>query len=574
MNKELFIRGLVFVVIVIFIGAIFSPSICSIKLQSNLSVIDYSKSNVKENGIILNNAQTWLWAKGIGGTGDDYGVGVEIDTNGNIYMTGWFNGTALFGDTTLISQGDWDVYVAKLDSDGIWQWAVRAGGTNYDGGYDIAVDNSGNVYIIGSYNGTAKFGNTSLTSQGHWDVFIAKLDVNGVWQWAESAGGPSYNNGVGIALDTGGNIYITGSFRYPATFGGNPLTNRGYDDIFIAKLDANGVWQWAESAGSTRGDYGYDVVLDTNDNVIITGNFYGPAIFGNTSLVSKGELDVFVAKLDNNGVWLWAKSAGGRNYDYAYDVALDNTGNIYITGNYRDTAWFLIDTLVSQGSADVFVAKIDTNGSWQWAKSGGGTGFDNGYGIAMDIDGNIYITGYFKYTAMFGSTNLNSQGDADVLISKLNTDGDWLWANSAGGTRNEYGYDIAVDNSKNICITGYFNDTVTFGNIPLTSQGSNDIFIASLSDVNQPPTAPKIEGPSSGEPGIEYEYTLNSTDPEELPIMYFIDWGDNTSEWTEYCSSGVEITLKHIWENQGTYLIKAKTKDLFDAESEWSEFEV
>ncbi|GAF70503.1 unnamed protein product, partial [marine sediment metagenome] len=347
-----------------------------------------------------------------------------------------------------------DEKIDLLSIDVGWQWAKRAGGTGYDIGNSVSVDGNGNTYITGGFDDAVDFGSYSLTSQGGLDVFIAKLNSNGDWQWAKRAGGTSSDEGVGVSVDINGNTYITGYFKGTVDFGSYSLTSQGSFDVFIAKLNSNGDWQWAKRAGGTGSDRGDSISVDGNGNIYITGGF------DNT-------LDVFIAKLDTNGDWQWTKIAGGIDDDYGYGVSVDINGNTYITGDFYDTVDFGTYSLTSQGSWDVFIAKLDTNGDWQWAKRAGGTGSDRGYGVSVDINGNTYITGHFKNTVDFGSYSLTSQGGLDVFIAKLNSNGDWQWAKRAGGTGYDIGNSVSVDINGNTYITGGFDDAADFGTYSL-----------------------------------------------------------------------------------------------------------
>jgi hypothetical protein len=180
----------------------------------------------------------FLWAKSAGGSSDDVGVGIALDSSGNAYITGYFSGTAVFGATTLTSAGDRDIYVAKLDIGGNFLWAKRAGGISWDSGNGIAVDSSGNTYITGYFNGIAVFGATTLISAGGDDTYIAKVDIGGNFLWAKRAGGTSSDRGSDIALDSSGNAYITGWFEGTAVFGATTLTSVWGRDVFIWKVPA------------------------------------------------------------------------------------------------------------------------------------------------------------------------------------------------------------------------------------------------------------------------------------------------------------------------------------------------
>jgi len=300
-------KGLVIGIILLFIGINFVQGNINSRSQSVCAAKEKMVFNQMKSLIPTDNL-SWQWAVSAGGIDYDTGSGVAVDVNGNTYITGEFQGSATFGSIILISQGSSDVFVAKLNSDGVWQWAVSGGGTGYDGGANLAVNASGNTYITGYFSVNATFGNTTLTSNGILDVFVAKLNSDGVWQWATSAGGTNYDIGSALAVDASGNTYITGYYLGTVTFGSTMLTSQGDKDVYIAKLNSDGVWQWAVSGGGTGEDWGYGIALDTNRNIYITGIFWGTATFGSTVLTTQGASDVFVVKLNNDGAWQWAVS--------------------------------------------------------------------------------------------------------------------------------------------------------------------------------------------------------------------------------------------------------------------------
>ncbi|MCB5253413.1 MAG: SBBP repeat-containing protein [Candidatus Cloacimonadaceae bacterium] len=443
-------------------------------------------------------AQTedWLWANQAGGISYDYGQSIATDSNGNSYVTGSFEGTAVFGSTTLASSGQSDIFVAKMDSNGNWLWAKKAGGSSYDYGYGIAVDSSGNSYVTGNFSDSAVFGSTTLTSSGDYDIFVAKIDSNGIWLWAQKAGGSNYDYGYGIAVDSSGNSYVTGSFQSTATFGSTTINSSGNTDIFVAKIDSNGNWLWAQKAGGSNYDYGYGIAVDSSGNSYVTGKFFGTATFGSTTLTSSGYEDIFVAKIDSNGNCLWAQKAGGRSSDYGYGIAVDSSGNSYVTGSFLYTAHFGTTTLTSSSSGygDIFVAKMDSSGNWLWAQKAGGSSSDYGYGITVDSSGNSYVTGYFQSTATFGSTTLTSSGASDNFVAKLDSTGSWLWVMKAGSCYSDYRSAIGMDSKGNIYVTGSFIGSFSFGTTSLTSSGNSDIFIAKYGD-----TSLQLLSPNGGE---------------------------------------------------------------------------
>ena len=420
----------------------------------------------------------WLWAKQAGGLSEDRGYSIAIDNSGNSYITGKISGTAIFGNNSLTTNGGEDIFIAKLDSNGNHLWANQAGGIYNENGTCIATDNSGNCYITGSFRYNATFGNTNLASNENEDIFVAKLDTDGNWLWAKQAGGTSSDGGGGIAADNSGNCYVTGVFSDFATFGTTSLSCLGATDIFIAKLDTNGDWLWAKQAGGTGNDGGYAISTNSSGSSYVTGYFRGPASFGGTTLSSSGYSDIFIAKLDTNGDWLWAKQVGSTSTEQSLGITTDGSGNCFVTGWFEGNAIFGNTTLTSGGS---FVAKLDTDGNWQWAKKVGESSSVYGYSITIDSSGNSYVAGNFHGTASFGGTNFSSNGSFDIFIAKLDTNGNLLWAKQAGGCGEDRGNGIATDGSGNSYVTGYYNSGANFDSTMLISSGGYDIFVAKLS---------------------------------------------------------------------------------------------
>ena len=451
------------------------------KLDDSLSeeqvrALEELPDSAKVSGL---NDPTLSWAVKAGGRdGTDLGRGIAVDSSGNAYVTGVFRQTALFGSTNVTSSGASDIFIAKLSSNGSWQWVIKAGGSSHDWGYGIAVDSSGNAYITGRFGGTATFGNTNLTTNNYAEIFVAKASESGSWQWAVKADGSGSQDAHAIAVDSSGNAYITGGLGYRSSFGSTTLTANASNEIFIAKLNSSGSWQWAAQVGAGGGGGG--IAVDSVGNICVTGGFIGTATFGATNLTSWEHSDIFIAKLSSSGSWQWAVQVGARGGGGG--IAVDSGGNIYVTGVFNETATFGNTNLTSSGDYDIFISKLSNNGSWQWAVKAGGSSDDDVYGIAVDSGGNAYVTGVFNETATFGNTNLTSSGEFDIFIAKLSSDGSWQWVIKAGGSSDDYSRGIAVDSISNVYFTGYFEKTATFGNTNLTSSGKYDIFISKCKD--------------------------------------------------------------------------------------------
>ena len=457
--------------------------------------------------VVMAFAQNYEWAKSIGSTGQDFGNSIAIDAAGNCYVTGAFSGTADFdpgpGTASLISHGGWDIFLAKYDANGNYLWAKDIGSTTDDYGNSIAIDSIGNCYITGAFQGTTDFdpgiGSAILTSHGTWDIFFAKYDANGNYLWAKNIGGASDDRSYCIALDSVGNCYLTGFYKGSVDFDPGPGTANftsidNYDDIFIAKYTNSGNYLWAKTFGGAGYARGYSIVVDGAGNCLVAGSFQHTIDFdpgpGTVSLVSAGGYDIFYAKYDANGNYLWAKRIGSTADDYAKSITIDGAGNCYITGGFNGTVDFNpgagIANLIAISGYDIFFAKYNANGNYIWAKSMGSTSEDFGNSIALDKYGNCYLSGYFQNTPDFdpgpGIANLTAVGGEDIFFAKYDVNGNYIWAKNIGGSNIDYNNSIFIDSIGYCYITGGFSNTADFdpglGTANLTALGSQDVFLA------------------------------------------------------------------------------------------------
>ncbi|MCD6066043.1 MAG: C-terminal target protein [Bacteroidetes bacterium] len=450
-----------------------------------------------------------LWAKSVGSSaGTDIGLSVAVDVSGNVYTTGYFTGTVDFdpgaGSFPLTAGGNIDMYVSKLDASGNFVWAVAMGSTGYDQGNDIAVDASGNVYVSGYFQATVDFdpgaGSFPLSSAGGTDIMVVKLDAAGSFVWAKAMGGTGDDTGQSITLDASANVYSTGSFGATVDFdpgaGLANLTSAGNKDIFVSKLDFDGNFVWARRNGSTGNDQAMAIAVDASANVYMGGSFNGTVDFdpgaGTVNLTASGQ-GLFVYKLNTAGTFVWARNTGNGGSGETQGLALDASGNIYTTGYFAATVDFdpgaATVNLTAAGAGDIFLSKLDAAGIFVWAKNIGGTSFYPSHDVAVDLTGNVYITGYFSGTIDFdpgaGTVNLTAAGNNDIFIVSFTAAGDLVWAKQQGSTSADYGYGITTDASQNVYVTGTFNGTVDFddgsGITNLTSLGgAGDMYIQKI----------------------------------------------------------------------------------------------
>ena len=430
-----------------------------------------------------------IWSKGLGNTNNDVGYAVATDPSGNVIVTGLFNGTVNFGGSNLVSAGLSDIFIAKYDAAGVHQWSQRFGGTGSDFGSLVATDASGNVYLLGEFSNTVNFGGGNLASAGSLDIVVAKYSAAGAYQWAQRFGNTAYDAALGMTVDSSANVIVTGYLAGTVNYGGiNLVSNGGSPDVFMAKYNSAGVHQWSQRFGGTSIDIGVSVATDASGNVYFTGDFQGTSNFGGSNLVSAGDYDVVVAKYNSAGVHQWSQRFGSTSTDQSEYIASDASGNIHVTGFFSGTVDFGGGGLVSVGSFDMFLAKYNSAGAHQWSKAFGSPNQEQGASLRVDNNGDVIVTGSFMGTVNFGGGNLTSAGSTEIFLAKYDDSGAYQWAQRFGSTSGDYGYGVALDASNNVIVTGAWDGgTVNFGGNDIVGVGSNDIFLAKFGpDAKEP----------------------------------------------------------------------------------------
>jgi hypothetical protein len=297
-----------------------------------------------------------------------------------------------------------------------------------------------------------------------WTVYAADGDV----VWATSAGGPGRDFGKGIAALSGGTTVVTGRFQHTATFGATTLTAAapGSIDIFVAKYAASGAVEWAKSAGGAELDEGNGIAALPNGSALVTGGFIGTATFDSTPITSAGVDDVFVAKYDSEGMLVWAKRAGGGNFDVGHGIAALSDGGAIVTGQFQSNpATFGEKTLAAPTAfPEIFVVRYDSWGDVVWAKQAGGDGSDAGFAVSTASDDTAVVTGYFEGMATFGAgepkeTTLTAAGPRDVFVAKYSAGGLLEWVTQAGSTGLDEGSGIAALDDGGALVSWYSRDT-------------------------------------------------------------------------------------------------------------------
>lgn len=418
------------------------------------------------------------WSARFGDAVDQMSSAVAFDASGNTIVTGALEGTVDFGGGALTDAGQGDVFIAKFGSDGTHVWSYRFGDASEQWPSDVAVDASGNVLVTGRFWGSVDFGGGTLASAGASDIFLVKFGSDGAHDWSGRFGDTSIQEGYGVAADASGNVIVSGRFYGAVDFGDGPLTSAGQTDIFVAKFDPDGNLIWGKRFGDTGEEYAVAVAVDASGNVFISGYLYDSVDFGGGTLTSAGGNDIFLVKLDSDGNHVWSDSFGDSDDQNVHGVAADASGNVAITGDFEGAVDFGGGTLTSAGAPDVFLASFGSDGSHSWSKRFGDSAYQYGFDVTFDPFGNTVATGQFGGTVDFGGEDLTSSGSYDIFIARFNRNGGHLWSDSFGDDREQYAVGIAADASGNVVITGGIDGTVDFGGGERTSAGALDIFVA------------------------------------------------------------------------------------------------
>ncbi len=412
----------------------FDPGPGTVTITSSSAGSDLYLTKLDANG-------NFIWVQTTGSaTGTISPKSMKMDLGGNFYITGSFSGVADFAPgfpTYNITSSAGNTFVLKLDQFGNFVWVKNFGAGGGVTSESIDIDNAGNSYITGHLVGTADFdpdlATYTCTSNGFTDAFITKLSASGSFIWAVSFGGPFYDYSYSIDVDVFGNVWTTGVFAStvdfdPSTFVFNLTSGTGYTS-FLSKLGSGGNFITAKAFQSSLGSsFGHDLTSDPDGNIYSTGFIDGITDFdpgtNSFNLTTNGTNDAYVSKLDNSGSFIWAKSFGGSNIEIGWSIALDNSNNVYVTGNYKGPGDFDpgIGTysLTHVGNDDTFILKLDNNGNFSCASGLGGNSRDFPSQINVDSNDNIFITGHFQGTADFDPSpatfSINPVGSTESFL--------------------------------------------------------------------------------------------------------------------------------------------------------------
>jgi hypothetical protein len=370
-------------------------------------------------------SQSVQWVKQIGAKG----YCIKTDKNGNFYITGSFENTVQFDDVSITSRGMTDIYVLKYSPDGKLIWVKTAGGELYDLGFSLATNPTGdNLYVTGFMN-DAVFKDTVVNG---YPFFIANYDLSGNVIWVQSLStyrGGGTSGASSITTDSQDHLYLTGS-AYGLII--PPDSGFGNSTFFIIKYDKSGNKLWIKGTSPTSNGLAVQpaqqgITCDINNNVYVAGAIQTNKIEfdANHILIPEGLLNLFVVKYDPSGKVILAIQSKGPGQAYPLSIAVDTSSNIYLTGCFEGSVIFGNITLNSFGSFDIFTVKYDKNGELLWVRQAGSTQYDSGRNIKVDNNGNVYVIGINSLSAGFNGNIINKGG---AFLAKYDTDGNLIYA--------------------------------------------------------------------------------------------------------------------------------------------------
>lgn len=364
---------------------------------------------------------------------------------------------------------------------GLTVWASTHGDFQEQLGHEVDVDSAGNLVVTGYHYGSISFGGNNLSSAGLRDLYLAKLDPMGNHLWSQSFGNASSQFGWDVVVGPNDDIVVGGYFYGQLNLGGANLNAIGDRDSFIARFDSAGNHLYSARFGDSAEDLARTVAVGPMGEMAIAGYFENAINFGGGPLTSAGNLDAFVAVFDAAGNHVWSQSFGAAGDDRAYDLAFDASGNLYVGGRFQGSVDFGGGALTSAGQRDAFLAKFAPNGSHLWSQHYGDGQEQFIRGIAVDPNnGDVVVAGYAEGTINVGGGNLTSQSGTDAWVAKLTSAGTHVWSAIYGGSGDQFTRDLEVDPVGNIVFTGYGFGNPDFGGGALTNAGSRDAFVVKL----------------------------------------------------------------------------------------------
>ncbi len=519
----------------------------------------------------------WQWARSITGSGGAEVSCIYTASDNSIYVAGSFTGTITIGSDVLISTGGLDAFIAKLNPAGVWQWAIRCGGTGPEKILSLTADSAGNLWVAGYYNQSFALDPYQIDSIGGFDIFYAKLSPDRTWLGAIGLGS-TYNDTFGdIAVAPDGSVYVTGQYQSSITIGTNVLNNTSYNGVYIAKYDSALYNLWAIQPNNNGNDVMCGKIgTDEMGNFYLLGSFMYQCAFGNTNPITlfSSQMDAYAVKFSPDGNCVWAEKIGVGS-DGLMNGFVDSDGSSYLSCDAvlfpaRQESATRLDAIPT-------IAKFTSAGDCQWYEGNNDLECANNV-VSADSGHNSYLAGSLVGVQVFGSSTLTADMMTwQTFVAKASPTGEWEW----GLQTYTGGYvwngapqivDVAGAEAGYCVVAGSYGLLgVDFGNLTIPIAQNSSVFIAkgglapvSNTDLVAPVTMSINVYPNPSFGRIAVEFNLEKAQPTSLSIynikgqlvksfpQRMLQKGTNSMEWDGCTIDGSRATA-------GIYLIKVES---------------
>lgn len=469
------------------------------------------------------------WAKSIAGNLYEQSNSIAVAPCGDVYTVGFFQ--QRLGNLTSV--GTEDGFIAKYTTDGQLIWLKQLGGNSADRLNGITIIDDNTIVVAGEMKGVLYYGTDSLVAQDRLDAVVLQIDSSGQINWAKQAGGMGDDSAIDVVANIAGTVWVTGYYENDLSADNDTVFSYGTRDAFVWKLNPNGTTVWLSHLGGPGFDEGVSIAIDSHLDCYVTGSFRDIIYTNQDTAFGNLSNDIFVVKYDNNGNATWVRTMGGPSSDRAQCVAVDGQDNICLTGWYN--AYLDVDTvrLADRQEEDIFLVKMNSMGDLLWAKDVAYRFDERGYEVDFDAQNNVYLMGTLDSFLIIEDDSLYNRHlnrPTDIFIAKFSPDGDYKWSQTLGHYYNDFCYDMVVVDASELYITGSFQDTTIYIGDTLISQGQFDVFIAkfemdTILQAHKIPTSSVLHtarvypNPSLGKMTLEYQLS----EPSVVQIVLY-DW--------------------------------------------------
>jgi len=465
-----------------------------------------------------------LWSRSFGGADADVISAVKAGPNDYIVATGNFQGSSSFGGLPLVSAGEYDIFLSYYSPNGHHLWSRQFGDQNNDKVRDLAVDNLGNIIIVGDFFQTIDFGGGPLVSAGDKDAFVAKFDSDGDHLWSARFGDADYQSAECVGVDELNRIFTAGQFRGSLNLGGGSMNSLDQQDIFLAKFNTDGLHLWSRALPGIDNQWARDMHIETSGLLCLAGSFEGTLDTGIDLHSSLGDRDAYLVLYSAlDGIPIWSRAFGDLENQDARAVSGYEPHGLVLAGDFEYRIDLGDGPMDSAGETDLFMAKLDLDGMTQWGRRFGDSEPQSAEDVVIDPYAGIGLTGCVEGAVDFGGGVLPAAGGTDIFMATFNSSGAHLGSAIYGDSSDQQGVSLSLDSSQHFLLGSWFFGNVNFGLGTHSSAGNADLVIARFdshpTSVTPDARRPTLSAhPNPFNPSTEIRFRLKEPSEVDLDI--------------------------------------------------------